>query len=525
MTVSAALELAQQAVKRLEESVARVAGARGGPEHASALVLAGSASVLLGQVELTVAGGETTTRAAAAALRSRYDDALLRLGAVPPPVPAPPIAGWVQIGPAQWAPVGAPPPGAMPPYAMPPYAVPPGAMPPYAMPPYAVPPGAMPPGAVPGHPAPPAHAVPPGRPVPAGNPVPPGYPVPPGHQLPPGFALPPGYPPPPGYPGPVPHPMYLMPATGLPVGVGYPGYPPRRRTLREVVAGLPSELRVLGRFAVNALTVMGALLVAFSLYASWFGHLAYDRNQRIMVDRLNENFKVAAAIAAAPVEGDRDLAALPPRGEPVALLEIPRIGVREAVVQGTGTSELREAVGHYRPSPMPGQIGNAILAGHRNLYGAPLARIAALKPGDKVIATTQEGRFSYTVERTLRAKTGEQDFVSQATIVNRLTLLTTSDTSTGGRLAVIARLDGQPASLKTLDDHGLKVDELGLGRDPSAWWPVLGWGGLFFVLLTGTFLLYRRWRRVSTYLITTPALLALALVWFEALARLIPSTY
>ncbi|GAA4594152.1 hypothetical protein GCM10023194_60240 [Planotetraspora phitsanulokensis] len=502
-TVSAALELAQQAVKRLEESVARVAGARGGAEHASALVLAGSASVLLGQVELTVAGGDTAARGAAAALRSRYDDALLRLGAVPPPMPASPVAGWAQIGPTQWVPVNTPQPGAMPPHAAPPY----------AMPPYPLPPGALPPGTVPGHPAPPAHA------------VPPGYPVPPGHPLPPGFALPPGYPPPPGYPGPGPHPIYLVPPAGMPVGVGFPGYPPRRRTLREVVAGLPSEVRVLGRLAVNALTVMGALLVAFSLYASWFGHLAYERNQRIMVDRLNEDFKVAAAIAAAPVAGDKDLAALPPRGEPVALLEIPKISVREAVVQGTGTAELREAVGHYRPSPMPGQIGNAILAGHRNLYGAPLARIASLKPGDKVIATTQEGRFSYTVERTLRAKTGEQDFLSQATIVNRLTLLTTSDTGTGGRLAVIARLDGQPASLKTLDDNRLKVDELGLGRDPSAWWPVLGWGAAFLVLLTGTFLLYNRWRRISTYLITTPALLALGLVWFEALARLIPSTF
>ncbi|WTY93196.1 sortase [Sphaerisporangium sp. NBC_01403] len=245
-----------------------------------------------------------------------------------------------------------------------------------------------------------------------------------------------------------------------------------------------------------------------------------------MIDQLNEKFKVAAAIAAAPVAGDRNLAAIPARDEPIALLEIPGIGVREAVVQGTGTAELRSGIGHYRPSPMPGQVGNAVLAGHRNLYGAPLARVTELKQGDKIVVTTQEGRFAYTVETTMRARTGEQDFLSQATTVNRLTLLTTSDGDRpGGRLAVVARLDGQAASLKTHDDNGVAVDELGLGRDPSAWWPTLGWGAVFFGILTGTLVLYRRWRRTSTYLITTPALLATALIWFEALARLIPSTF
>ncbi|MEZ0074719.1 sortase [Planotetraspora sp. GP83] len=552
---SAALELAEQAVQRLEETVARLAGTSGGPEHASALVLAGSASVLLGQVEVTVGSAGTTVQAKTAALRSRYDDALLRLGAVPSPgqpPSAPPYgqAQWVQIGPGQWAQV-----------AQVGHAVPPG---------YALPPG---------------YPMPPGYAVPQMYGMPPGYGVPPGY--PPGYGLPPGYPPGPGMPpaaapgqsapaGPPPtmpvgrpgapaaHPgapgataptmtsptmigpatqtvygqtmygqtMYGMPATGATSTTGaMTGFVPpapraKRKTLREFVNGLPPEVRRLGGVSMTALTFMGALLLAFSLYASSIGHLTYERNQRIMIDQLNENFRVAAAIAAAPVAGDKNLAALPPRGEPIALLEIPKIGVREAVVQGTGTAELRSAVGHYRPSPMPGQVGNTVLAGHRNLYGAPFARIAELNRGDKIVATTQEGRFSYTVETTLRARTGEQDFISQATIVNRLTLLTTSDGDRpGGRLAVIARLDGQAASLKTRDPNQVKLDELGLGRDPSAWWPTLGWGAVFFGLLSGTLMLYRRWRRISTYLLTTPALLAIALIWFEALARLIPSTF
>ncbi|GAA1012047.1 hypothetical protein Aple_014270 [Acrocarpospora pleiomorpha] len=305
-------------------------------------------------------------------------------------------------------------------------------------------------------------------------------------------------------------------------------YPPakKRRKLSETLGGLPNEIKRMGRAAITAITIMGVLLLAFSWYASWFGHLMYERNQRIMVDELNEDFTAAATIAAAPQATDKDLTAIPPRGKPIALLEIPKLGLSEVVVQGTGTAELRAAVGHYRPAPMPGQSGNAVLAGHRNLYGSPFARLAEMAPGDKIVTTTQEGRFTFTVELVEQAGTGHDDFLGQETFVNRLTLLTTADNGgQGGRLAVVSRLDGQPASLKTVDPNQPKEDELGLGRDTSAWWPALGWGAALFALLAGTIQLYRRWRRTSAYLITTPPLLAVGLLWFEALARLIPSTY
>ncbi|MFC7582744.1 sortase [Nonomuraea antimicrobica] len=244
-----------------------------------------------------------------------------------------------------------------------------------------------------------------------------------------------------------------------------------------------------------------------------------------MLDQLNDDFKASATIAAAPMAGDRDLSAVPQPGTPVVLLEIPAIGLREVVVQGTGTGELRQAVGHYRPSPMPGQIGNAVLAGHRDLYGRPFARIGELRPGDKITASSQEGRFTYTVELVERARTGEKDFLSQGTFVNRLTLLTSGDTDDGGRLAVVSKLDGQPAGLKILDQARVEVDELGLGRDPGGWLPTILWGLATVGVLFGTIVLYRRWRTTSTYVLTSPVLFATVLLWFESATRLIPSTY
>ena len=70
----------------------------------------------------------------------------------------------------------------------------------------------------------------------------------------------------------------------------------------------------------------------------------------------------------------------------------------------------------------------------------------------------------------------------------------------------------------------LDGDELGLGRDTGAWRPLLFWGALLLAAYVGSQLLYRRWRRWSTWLITTPVLVTFAFLSFEAINRLLPST-
>lgn len=84
-------------------------------------------------------------------------------------------------------------------------------------------------------------------------------------------------------------------------------------------------------------------------------------------------------------------------GEPAARLVIPRIGVDKIVVEGVDLSDLRRGPGHYPSTPLPGQAGNAAIAGHRTTYGAPFNRIDELVAGDEIIAETTQGRFRYLV--------------------------------------------------------------------------------------------------------------------------------
>ncbi len=88
----------------------------------------------------------------------------------------------------------------------------------------------------------------------------------------------------------------------------------------------------------------------------------------------------------------------PSGGEAIARIIIPAIGLDEIVVAGIEVEDLRKGPGHYDNTPLPGQPGNAAIAGHRTTYGAPFGEIAELAPGDEIIVETLQGRFVYRVQ-------------------------------------------------------------------------------------------------------------------------------
>jgi len=87
-------------------------------------------------------------------------------------------------------------------------------------------------------------------------------------------------------------------------------------------------------------------------------------------------------------------------GDPLGKIEIPKIGVSDVFVAGTGTADLRKGPGHYPATPLPGQHGTVAIAGHRTTYGAPFHDVDKLRPGDRITLAMPYGRFEYRVERT-----------------------------------------------------------------------------------------------------------------------------
>jgi len=85
----------------------------------------------------------------------------------------------------------------------------------------------------------------------------------------------------------------------------------------------------------------------------------------------------------------------PPEGSPVGEIRIPAIGINQVIVSGTETQDLRQGPGHYTNTPLPGQAGNAGVAGHRTTYGHPFYNLNMLKVGDPIVLTTVQGVFVY----------------------------------------------------------------------------------------------------------------------------------
>ncbi|HEX4931334.1 MAG TPA: class E sortase [Gaiellaceae bacterium] len=85
------------------------------------------------------------------------------------------------------------------------------------------------------------------------------------------------------------------------------------------------------------------------------------------------------------------------RGEAVARLRIPRIGLTTIVVNGTDHDSLVQGPGRYLGSAMPGEGELVYLAGHRTTYGAPFSKIDRLRKGDHVFLELPYATFEYAI--------------------------------------------------------------------------------------------------------------------------------
>lgn len=100
----------------------------------------------------------------------------------------------------------------------------------------------------------------------------------------------------------------------------------------------------------------------------------------------------------APIDPPGALAQTSPkRGDPVAFLAIPRLGLSAVVLEGAAPPELKLGPGHIPPTPLPGEGGNFSVAGHRDTFFRPLRSIR----NNDVIEVESRGRkFRYRVTST-----------------------------------------------------------------------------------------------------------------------------
>lgn len=281
--------------------------------------------------------------------------------------------------------------------------------------------------------------------------------------------------------------------------------PPTRSPVRATIA--------------TALLICSASLLGFAVYIGLVSQLHFDRAQHVAY----ADFRVPLAQATAPVGPTRpeNPKALLPPGTPVAVLDIPEIGQRDVVFEGTTGGVLENGPGHLRDTVLPGQAGVSEILGRAAAYGGPFGRLGELQPGDRFTATTGQGVATYRVIDVRRSGDREPPYV---TGTGRL-ILATADGSPflpSGVLRVDAALTSaaQPAP-RQLTSNYVSDAEAPLAIDTNAWFPLVIWlQGLVVAAVLVTWA-RTRWGRWQVWIVAVPVIGFFGLSVADQVARLL----
>lgn len=267
-------------------------------------------------------------------------------------------------------------------------------------------------------------------------------------------------------------------------------------------------LRITRTVAASA-SLLSGLLLGFGLYGFGLTGLQEQHSQANLYRALDGELSQATA----PLGPAAD-------GAPLAVLDIPAIGLRQTVVvEGSTGADLARGPGHVRDTVLPGQNGVSVLMGRRATFGAPFARLTELRPGDKIDVTTGQGSFSYTVTAAAQGTPIIDSFK------NRLVLVTGDSTWIPTHAVYLgAHLDGDPAPNSS---HRVRRGDLDkpLASDSDAWPALQLWALALVVAVALTVWLASVWNRRAVYLSTMPVLAALLWCVYENAALLLPNLY
>lgn len=84
-------------------------------------------------------------------------------------------------------------------------------------------------------------------------------------------------------------------------------------------------------------------------------------------------------------------------GEALLYMRIPRFGKEWiwTVLEGVTLDDLALGPGHYPGTPLPGEDGNAAIAGHRAGHGEPFIDFDRLEVGDEVVLSQNGATWTY----------------------------------------------------------------------------------------------------------------------------------
>jgi sortase A len=287
------------------------------------------------------------------------------------------------------------------------------------------------------------------------------------------------------------------------------------------------------------------LFVAYQLWGTGLYTRLHQERLRAQFDRELAGQRGAAKVSPGStspttvpaVDGvvQPSAAFVPAEGQPIGTIDIPKISADYVVVQGTSTADLQLGPGHYLGTPLPGQPGNAAIAGHRTTYLAPFYNLDQLEPGDQIYVTTVQGRFEYVVSQTLVVSPSDTSVLDQ-TSTPELTLTTCNPRYSASQRLVVQAVLRSPSALPTTPSPSqVKSGAARVGPatiespNAAAPWGAAGWGAAMIGAAIGLWLLMKRRRepllRWGIGIFGIAGFLVLLFFFFGSVSDLLPAGF
>jgi sortase A len=301
------------------------------------------------------------------------------------------------------------------------------------------------------------------------------------------------------------------PAAG-PGGQASPNAPPQAGSPAPGSPAKESPNPVLQGLGVGCM-LLALVVLGFAGFLYYLSGVQEARSQAILYEQLQAQLAQVGGIVA-------PLGPTTP-GAPIAILDIPSIGIKNmVVVEGTSPENLTLGPGHLRDTPYPGQAGVSEIFGRRATYGGPFAHLAELRPGAFIETITGQGEATYTVEAVGNSKVRISDPAP-----NQLLLFTASSPVVPSYyVEVDAHLNTAPRPSPGVA-HEINASEVVLAGDNGAL--VLTWTWALALILVSAVatIAATRWSPWAAYLVMVPV--ALAVLWnlYENLSALLPNLY
>lgn len=293
-------------------------------------------------------------------------------------------------------------------------------------------------------------------------------------------------------------------------------------------AGLPKVTKVANPrppdwravVASYALMMISAILLVLLFNLTVVSQLQHANSQR----RLYDELRLTVAEGSVPI-GQLDVhGELVEPGTPIALIDIPKLGVNEVVVEGSSSRQTKLGVGHRRDTPYPGQPGVSVLVGRAAAYGGVFRYLELLRTGDRFSVSTGQGTSEYEV---IGIRNGETQLPALGEKDGRLTLVTSTGRpfQPGGVLRLDARLISEAFPRPPIAIAAGVVDpqEEVMSGDRSRVFSLSWLVQLLAAAAVAAVWAAKRWNTLATWIVFVPVITVTALACADRVTDLLPN--